>query len=387
MSIFKKKQYLCPRCYQKIPFDNVAFVCGNNISGCKNDEKTKYFTVSDKSSNVIKKENGMPISAKCPKCKKVSTLRVCPECKKYLPQNIQNCEVFLISIVGAKGSGKSFFVNVLLHSLQSGLLANTGMSARPYDNDSIKRMKIITEHIREQDRLEATNKATSVNDNDAILFNFQKSNKEFISSFIDTAGENFDDPEVLNSYLPYLSNSNAIIFIVDPTQIETLRKRLTEADIKSASSLDDKDYTHVDPSKNFTNILCETLDAMRHQKKLFTSKNKLKIPVAVAFSKVDILRPLFNNNDITLFKQSPSIVSGKFDNNDRLIVHSEIMSLLESYGEQNFINTLNNNLANYSLFGFSAIGHNNIGLKLNDGVAPHRIADPLLWILHKNGMV
>jgi formylglycine-generating enzyme required for sulfatase activity len=69
-------------------------------------------------------------------------------------------------------------------------------------------------------------------------------------------------------------------------------------------------------------------------------------------------------------------------------VNNEIQSLLKNWGADAFITELNVNYSHYAYFAVSALGlHNNPKAdRTIDRPRPHRIEDPLLWIMKENGV-
>ena len=68
---------------------------------------------------------------------------------------------------------------------------------------------------------------------------------------------------------------------------------------------------------------------------------------------------------------------------------SEIKSLLTEWGAESFMSQVDVNYTNYSYFAVSALGMNNNPKEDGhiDRPRPHRIEDPLLWILKENGVI
>src|SRR5579863_2065068 len=61
--------------------------------------------------------DGRMSSAVCPRCGDVSTTRICPVCHSQLPVHFGKVRSRLIALVGAKESGKTVFLTVLVHEL------------------------------------------------------------------------------------------------------------------------------------------------------------------------------------------------------------------------------------------------------------------------------
>ena len=70
-------------------------------------------------------------------------------------------------------------------------------------------------------------------------------------------------------------------------------------------------------------------------------------------------------------------------------VDNEIRSLLVEWGVESFMSQVDLNYMNHAYFAVSSLGMDN-NPKENrkiDRPRPHRIEDPLLWILKENGVI
>ena len=70
-------------------------------------------------------------------------------------------------------------------------------------------------------------------------------------------------------------------------------------------------------------------------------------------------------------------------------MNSEIQALLHEWNATAFMSQLETNYSNYSYFAVSALGLNN-NPSLDGKIErprPHRIEDPVLWILKENGVI
>ena len=86
---------------------------------------------------------------------------------------------------------------------------------------------------------------------------------------------------------------------------------------------------------------------------------------------------------------SPHCSEKCFDMSDWHNVDSEIRSLLTEWGAESFVSQVDVNYTDYSYFAVSALGLNNNPKEDRriERPRPHRIEDPLLWILKENGVI
>jgi len=126
---------------------------------------------------------------------------------------------------------------------------------------------------------------------------------------------------------------------------------------------------------------------IRNDKRM-SENSKIDIPVAAVFSKFDAIESIVPS-DCTVHTPSPHCDQKCFDLSDWHNVNSEIQALLKEWDATAFISQLETNYSNYSYFAVSALGLNNN--PTTDGriqrPRPHRIEDPLLWILKENGVI
>jgi hypothetical protein len=111
----------------------------------------------------------------------------------------------------------------------------------------------------------------------------------------------------------------------------------------------------------------------------------LKVPLAVALTKIDVLQP-------SLARQSrlhqPRPRSARLDLDDREAVHEQVRALLHSWHADGLEHYLQHNYAEYGFFGLSALGGlPRDGVVAPGGIRPYRVEDPLLWLLHRYGML
>ena len=112
--------------------------------------------------------------------------------------------------------------------------------------------------------------------------------------------------------------------------------------------------------------------------------DKVKIPLAIAFSKFDAVLPLVDSQ--FQLRASANHDNG-FDNGDFEAVNSEMMSLLDKWNGQDIIQLAQTRYEQYGFFGLSALGCNPHDSHQIVTVLPSRIEDPFLWLLANNGLI
>ncbi|MGA2826705.1 MAG: hypothetical protein ABSF03_11355, partial [Streptosporangiaceae bacterium] len=139
----------CPYCYQRIKRRKIKFVCtggpGRLGKPCALRLDEDLLT-----SRGIRRELG-PIfdpggvhggatnSARCDACGSSSTYRICPHCHSQLPAKFGMVSGRMIAMAGAKESGKTVYMTVVLHELFNRVGAQYDASIFGADDETLRR--------------------------------------------------------------------------------------------------------------------------------------------------------------------------------------------------------------------------------------------------------
>ncbi|HET8797000.1 MAG TPA: hypothetical protein VFO89_04900, partial [Thermoanaerobaculia bacterium] len=189
--------------------------------------------------------------------------------------------------------------------------------------------------------------------------------------FFDTAGEDLNDQDVLSTVNKYIYRSDGILLLVDPLQLPQVRDRLAK-------------------TTPLPNMNTETADILTRTTRLVQRGLDLKeidtisIPLAVAFSKFDAVRPLVDDQ----FQLNASSHHDKaFDVQDFQAVNGEMMALLDDWGGAGLVHQVRSRYPSHGFFGLSALGCNPHATRQIPRVAPQRVEDPFLWLLAENKLI
>jgi hypothetical protein len=114
---------------------------------------------------------------------------------------------------------------------------------------------------------------------------------------------------------------------------------------------------------------------------------KVPIPAAVVFTKIDAFFRVLDRYD-PLMTKAPQ--ENAYSEDDGQLVHEHMRSLLYRWGAQDIDAHISGNYRDYRYFGVSALGAepDYQDYKIAPGgVRPHRVEDPVLWLLAKRGTV
>lgn len=387
---------VCPFCFRRIDSSHLAYQCaGRGNIDCKReeDEVRKRMTGSTQETfPTFMPAPGRNGSTDCPTCGGPARRRACPQCHTALPIDFVDSRSPMIGLVGAKGSGKTVLMTVLVKHLREIVGRRFGADIRiATDNPdgqlglsayqanrevplySGRTLPVGTAQQGTADRQRAT---------PVVLRWRQESERRVggralrstVLSFVDTAGEDLNDLDTAFT-LEYISVCDALIITLDPFALPGARARLNlpEAAIQVA------DDVPLDVVSHITELL-------RTEGKI-KNKKRIAMPVAIVFTKIDAFYP-------TLDRSNPimSAASGlpAYENADGQAVHEHMLALLHEWNAADIDNHMRLNYSDYRYFGVSALGAEpdyGGGVVAPGGVQPHRVEDPVLWLLAKSGTV
>jgi hypothetical protein len=178
--------------------------------------------------------------------------------------------------------------------------------------------------------------------------------------------------------------------VIDPLRFEGLHELSRNID-------ENNTYSSMDtgPNEECSVFIIENAAAVLRRALNVGANKKLDMSVAVVISKIDLfLNACFSGK--TLSKESPNEKSGVFDQKDCDEVDRELTEWLMTHGAGKLVQVLEKNFyftksgfkkKKCCLFGVSPFGHApNADQTLGD-VHPHRVIDPLLWLLAQHNYI
>ena len=133
-------------------------------------------------------------------------------------------------------------------------------------------------------------------------------------------------------------------------------------------------------------VVANITEILRTEHKI-KKKRKITIPVAVVFTKIDAFYPTLDRNN-PIMATAPAVPA--YDNADGQAVHEHMLALLHEWNAGDIDTHMRQNYADYRYFAVSALGAEpdyERGDGGRGGVRPHRVEDPVLWLLSKAGTV
>lgn len=314
----------------------------------------------------------------CDQCSRESSQRLCPHCHNELPFTVDTTESHIIAVLGAKAVGKTNYIAVLINELRKlgaefefTLLDLNDYTTSTYKNDFyqplFRNKKVIDMTQKEAGgrplmyRLKFLGKGELFNRNRCLTL-----------VFFDTAGENLDSDSRIGLRNRYLTHASGLLLLVDPLQIEGVRDRLEGTGCPLPSEF-------TEPTEILQRIV-----RVFHSERPMGGTKKIDVPVAVAFTKSDVLR------DYKLLPPGNAIYNqprhqGVFREDTRQQISDELNALFVNWKTTELEQLMQGEFKEHSYFGLSSLGEAPDPSGQLFAISPFRVEDPLLWLLSRLG--
>ncbi len=324
--------------------------------------------------------------AACPGCGVPTPVRVCRRCHSDLPSDYCDQDSRIIALVGAKASGKSTYVSVLVNELRNRVGRAYGGSLAAMGSETQRRDRELAEDLYSRLRLPDATRPAAMGFSHPLLYRLSLPRSGLLGDgsrhtalvFFDAAGEDLKSAEAMDRYTDYLGAADGVILLVDPLQLGSVRDRMPPDDGPPLPAVET-------PPQQIAADLAAQLRAHGRG----GSRGRVSTPIAVAVTKTDALRPLLSPHSPLL--QNASHRGASLDEEDRLAVHEEMRSLMSGWDSGALFRQLERDFAKLSLFGLSALGASPPAHAPADapksGPQPLRVEDPLLWLLGQRGLI
>ena len=329
----------CPYCLKEVRRKNIVFRCDQ----CGEETHPGLFF------------RGF---VKCRKCGSPMSIAECPFCHHHLPREVYNLSLLSCGLLGACGSGKTSYLTVALNTLISGKVR---LPAGPLDRDTSESLKSLTFDIYERHSCPAATVADRftpfvMNIKNAVCTG--RAVPATVLSLYDGSGESCamlsDDP---GPSLPLPLLADSYILTVDAQKIGDAKNTVL----------------------SFYDAVCRMNELPQNR--------PVKKPVAVVFTKLDTVWDTAFDPQAQIRTNSVPLKDGKLDLKELDAVDAEIRAWLKKSGNQDLLDALDVCFANKHLFGVSSFGAAPENGRLPDEIKPHRVLDPLLWLLGQNGFL
>lgn len=381
----------CPYCFKRFSRGEVLFRCSNKRAHSPelDEELTAHWKsphmelpAVKQSSMLARLFDRVPKSAKC-SCGAEAFNVMCPHCHNLLPRELVDSRSMVISIVGARSSGKTNYITVLLKEFMDNCdyLGQLGISRSPFGDREENRTEYRYEHdfydfIYRQGRVQGQTQINDPRSRVPLIYRVSQKGKDPIYLvFYDTAGENFMDQNLLEENVEYLSISDATIFLLDTFNVPFVNTLLRDSEKLTEPRTPMQFY--------------EIFNKVREYYKSRTDDAHFKKPMAFVFTKIDAIlrnRELFAEKspaNMSLEQNSAFLGGGGVDLDDLESVHDGMKSVLgaDAWRCSNFLNQAAE-YSNHHFFGISALGSTPVKNEIRN-LRPYRVLDPLVWCMHQ----
>jgi len=374
---------LCPHCFEYFMLKDTPFRCSNY--DCSNEKDTIYEKHWGRKplKRVIEPKGdffeGFKRSKSCDECNTITYKRICPHCHETLPLTTGEYKNHIYAVIGGPDSGKTHYIAVLINLLMNELGPKMNFILDALDDETrIKYRRDFYKPLFENHEVIPKTPSARANRNvkKPLIYGISiLKNKKIINYltlvFFDTAGEDLNSEDTMVVVNKYIYRSDGIIMLIDPLQIVGVRNKLPNVD------------KPVSISSQSLDILSRTTQLIEKGLTL-TPTDKINIPLAVSFTKMDAVEGLLEG-DFQLKHKSNHHKGLNLD--DIEAVNSEMKALLSEWGENALIQLATTRYKDNKFFGLSALGTNPHRTQKVDKIIPNRIEDPFLWLLYKSGIL
>lgn len=378
----------CPLCFTVLATDRRTW---RAISGetAADPVATRYYGSSVVAGRLVESAfaNGVSTPSRRDAAKQLGSpvMEACPHCHYPIPDDWRGHRTVCIAMAGARTTGKTIFIAVLVKVLQL-FGERIGCVVEPNDQRTAETYGHHYEHplYVERKMLPPTTgiEVDKSFHRDPLVFRLGRAGGEKQLLVIrDVAGEDLHQVNnVSMMWTEFFGHADGVIYMFDPLKVSSVADQLRDL-------IPVQDKHDVEPL-----TVLQTVIAMigGHAPKL-----------AVVLSKFDALHALKDvagtewsaimDNPGAGFSRDPSLSRKPYDNDDGQLVDAEVRSLLSKLGAQSIVDAVDNPHTGAELparfFAVSALGALTVGSQVHEGgISPFRCLDPARWILNGAGV-
>lgn len=377
---------LCPYCFEEWSTQTATFRCMSDDTfrcarvadeavgrhrGTRAPELPRVMEFKGRFGREWRQKKGQRVRCECGAPMK----RICVACHSDLPLRFADAPSRSMALIGTKAAGKTHFIAVTLQELEHRVGHRFGGSFMLLDDHTQRRVdQEFRPRLYEGGAvLDATASArgnTGTGEPLVSRLTLGRDRAAVASNlvFFDAAGEDLASLDVLEREARYVTMSHGLILLVDPLQIPAVRDELDGVVELPAQTADPRA------------MLARVANLIRDSRGIHSGK--IPVPLALTISKVDALRPLLGAEHPVY---SEPAHDGRYNEGAALSISAALRSDLAAFTTEAFDSLAQQEFETVAYFGVSALGETPIAGRLRRGVAPHRVEDPILWMLNKWG--
>ncbi|MFI7000863.1 hypothetical protein [Nocardia sp. NPDC050175] len=382
----------CPLCFNALTPERITWMATSGNAETDPVASSYYRTPVESRRMVaseLKRErnNAVLIPSRAAAAAQVGSqvVEVCPSCHYRIPDGWRDSRTTCIAMAGARDTGKTVYVAVLIKTLQL-LGERIGCVVEPNDQ---RTADIYHQHYEQTLYLQrkmlpptASIDTAAPFQRDPLVFRLGHWNdrKQYLV-IRDVAGEDLQNQRNIGqTWTEFFGNADGVVYMFDPLKVPSIAGQLRDL-------IPAQEAQEVAPITVLQTVL--SMIGRRDPK------------LAVVLSKFDAMHELKNvvgtdwssimGNPGAGFSRDPSLIRGPYDNDDGELVDAEVRSLLVKLGAKSIIDAVDTPHTGARLparfFAVSALGALPSGEQVHEGgISPFRCLDPARWILSGAGV-
>lgn len=386
----------CPSCFIDLRPDQWAWRCMNPSCPTLPDTQESHYSGLDVRRRFTDNVPGRMVQntwqvprLTCKQCNQPCQQEVCPRCHYELPSEWRNCTTTCIAMAGARSSGKSIYLAVLVRQAQR-LAESLGMALTFAD----ARTKATYEThyqapLYQQRNLmppTVSSQAATAYHREPLVFRMGVvQGRMHMLVLRDVAGEDLEVPQAAARPFAFFREADAVLFLFDPMRIDAIRSQL--------AGLVPETAVGAQPLEVLSNLV-----SLMHGGRTMSAQ-RLDTPFGLVVSKFDTLHQLVQvrgagwgpvmDNPGAAFNCDPGPAEPTLSTRDADLLQAEVHSLLTRLQAQSLLNKVEESFSERRLFAVSALGAPpaNPEVVNRRGIAPFRVVDPLRWALSRSGVL
>lgn len=367
----------CVACFRPLPVRPASLAC---VGSCE-DESSARLNAEHGGVDVRRKPIFDAQLGACPRCHTPSYAEACPECRFIVPDGLRSPEtdgVFCVGMAGARTTGKSLYLGVLVPQLQrladlqqarlDALGDTRGHYQRQYGAQLIEQRNLLAPTA------EATKDPGTLT---PLVYSFTRGGRRTYLALRDAAGEDLEHLPERAPRLAFLPRADAVILMLDPLKIPELRSALQGVITVGELGGDD-----VDVLRNVVDLLRQGAGSPLTAARLAVVLAKADTLQHAAGVPGSPLHPVMVRTGSPL-NRDPSSTDPGYLADDAALLDLEVRSLLAQLTGTRIQTLLDESRLRHQCFAVSALGAppGETGVAAA-GIAPFRVLDPVKWIMN-----
>ena len=387
----------CPYCYERINRFRLGYLCtGRGVPGRRGCQKAidpvrvEQASVAEASRHYFTYQGRRPVhpdAAGCPECGGESGIRACPDCHSPLPSGFAGAASPLVALVGARNTGKSVYLAVLTHELQSTVRKRFDAAVRLAgdrqggETSPGNWVNTYVDGLYQRHRLPPQTSQIRGRHRDPLVIEWRQERRSAgrsrlrtsFLSFYDTAGEDFRSLDQVYE-LDYLASADALIVMLDPFTIGSARDRI------------DLPPQAVRTQDSPIDVLSRVTGSLKASHKIKNSK-RIDLPLAVAITKIDAFFDVLGPDHPVV--RAP-VAGNVYDDCAGADLHEHLRALVHDWdadGPDSYLGAQYNNFRYFAVSSLGAQPDYSRDEVDPGGIRPHQVEEPLVWLLAELGVV